>query len=44
MARVRSAQLCGEDVRDRWHNALKNVNDGQEIDPESIHIKVHPVN
>jgi salicylate hydroxylase len=43
MARVRSAQLCGEDVRDRWHNALKNVNEGQEIDPESIHIKVHQV-
>lgn len=39
-ARVRQAQLCGEDVRDRWHNALKKVNNDEEIDPESIHIKV----
>ena len=41
-ARVRQAQLCGEDVRDRWHNALKQVNDGEEIDPDSIHIKACP--
>lgn len=26
-------------MRDRWHNALKNVNEGIEIDPDSV--KVH---
>src|SRR5277367_5855828 len=40
--RVRMAQLCGEDVRDRWHNALKQVNEGEEIDPESLHMRVIP--
>jgi salicylate hydroxylase len=41
--RVRKAQLCGEDLRDRWHNALKQVNEGEEIDPESLHMRVIPV-
>ncbi len=26
-------------MRDRWHNALKNVADGVEIDPESIKMR-----
>ncbi|GAB7357030.1 hypothetical protein MBLNU459_g7856t2 [Dothideomycetes sp. NU459] len=34
--RVRSSQTNGEDVRDRWHSALKDVNDGTEIDPDSV--------
>lgn len=37
--RVRSSQTNGEDVRDRWHNALKNVNEGMEIDPETVKIR-----
>ena len=35
-ARTRRSQTNGEDLRDRWHNALKNVNEGIEIDPETI--------
>ncbi|KAI0602690.1 salicylate hydroxylase [Biscogniauxia sp. FL1348] len=34
--RTRASQTNGEDLRDRWHNALKNVDDGVEIDPESV--------
>src|SRR5271154_4663272 len=41
--RVRNAQLCGEDVRDRWHNALKQVNHGEHIDPESLHMRVSKI-
>jgi salicylate hydroxylase len=36
--RVRSSQTNGEDVRDRWHNALKNANEGVEIDPDSVKV------
>ncbi|KAH8819776.1 salicylate hydroxylase [Xylogone sp. PMI_703] len=38
-ARVRQSQLNGEDVRDRWHNCLKNLDEGVEIDPETVKIK-----
>lgn len=37
--RVRQSQTNGEDLRDRWHNALKNIDEGVEIDPESIKIR-----
>lgn len=26
-------------MRDRWHNALKNIDDGVEIDPDSVKIR-----
>lgn len=38
-ARTRASQINGEDLRDRWHNALKDVDDGVEIDPESLKIR-----
>jgi len=38
-ARVRQAQLNGEDVRDRWHSVLKDVDDDVQIDPEDVKIK-----
>ncbi|KAI0127421.1 salicylate hydroxylase [Xylariales sp. AK1849] len=37
--RTRLSQTNGEDLRDRWHNALKNVADGVEIDPESVRMR-----
>jgi len=37
--RVREAQKCGEDLRDRWHSALKSLDHGQDIDPDSILMK-----
>ncbi|KAF2462276.1 hypothetical protein BDY21DRAFT_10812 [Lineolata rhizophorae] len=37
--RVRASQTNGEDLRDRWHNVLKEFNAGQEIDPEMCKIK-----
>ena len=38
--RTRVSQTHGEDLRDRWHNVLKNVTDGDvEIDPEMVKIK-----
>ncbi|PCH04436.1 Monooxygenase, FAD-binding [Penicillium occitanis (nom. inval.)] len=37
--RVRQSQLSGEDLRNRWHNALKHMNDGTEFDPDDIKIK-----
>lgn len=37
--RTRQSQTNGEDLRDRWHSALKNVEDNIEIDPESVKIK-----
>ncbi|CAK7227150.1 hypothetical protein SCUCBS95973_006445 [Sporothrix curviconia] len=37
--RVRQSQTNGEDLRNRWHNALKDIDDGIEIDPESIKIR-----
>ena len=38
--RVRVSQTHGEDLRDRWHNVLKNVDNDVEIDPEMVKIKV----
>ncbi|KAI8957753.1 putative monooxygenase [Daldinia sp. FL1419] len=38
-ARTRASQTNGEDLRDRWHNALKNVDEGVEIDPESVKMR-----
>ena len=38
-ARTRQSQGNGEDLRDRWHNALKNVDEGFEIDPESVKMR-----
>ncbi len=32
--------MNGEDLRDRWHNALKNLDDDVEIDPEDIKMRV----
>ena len=31
-------------MRDRWHNALKNLDDDVEIDPEDVKIKVSILN
>lgn len=38
--RVRVSQTHGEDLRDRWHNVLKQVDGDAEIDPEMVKIKV----
>ncbi|KAI0883962.1 putative monooxygenase [Annulohypoxylon maeteangense] len=38
-ARTRASQTNGEDLRDRWHNALKDVDEGVEIDPESVKMR-----
>lgn len=38
--RVRQSQLSGEDLRNRWHNALKHLDSGEELDPDDIKIKV----
>jgi salicylate hydroxylase len=38
--RVRKSQLNGEDLRDRWHSALKILDDDVEIDPEDIKMRV----
>ena len=37
--RTRLSQGNGEDLRDRWHNALKNLDEGAEIDPESVKMR-----
>ncbi|KAK0718980.1 hypothetical protein B0T21DRAFT_295507 [Apiosordaria backusii] len=37
--RVRVSQTHGEDLRDRWHNVLKNVEEDVDIDPEMVKIK-----
>jgi salicylate hydroxylase len=37
--RTRLSQGNGEDLRDRWHNALKNLDQGAEIDPESVKMR-----
>lgn len=39
-ARTRASQTNGEDLRDRWHNCLKEVDEDKEIDPEDVKIKV----
>ncbi|KAK4461217.1 hypothetical protein QBC42DRAFT_330385 [Cladorrhinum samala] len=41
--RVRVSQTHGEDLRDRWHNVLKNVDNDVEIDPEMVKIKNRPL-
>ncbi|KAE8451924.1 hypothetical protein EG329_002765 [Mollisiaceae sp. DMI_Dod_QoI] len=38
-SRVRQSQLNGEDLRDRWHNALKDLDEDGEIDPESVKMR-----
>lgn len=38
--RVRRAQTNGEDLRDRWHSALERSIEGEEIDPNTLLIKV----
>ncbi|KAH7064443.1 salicylate hydroxylase [Paraphoma chrysanthemicola] len=38
-ARVRQSQRNGEDLRNRWHNALKNLDDNEEINPEDVMIR-----
>jgi hypothetical protein len=38
---VRRAQTNGEDLRDRWHSALDRMGEGDEIDPDSLLIKVN---
>ncbi|KAK3363199.1 hypothetical protein B0T25DRAFT_32545 [Lasiosphaeria hispida] len=41
--RTRVSQTHGEDLRDRWHNVLKNVDSDIEIDPEMVKIKNRPL-
>ncbi|KAF4620124.1 hypothetical protein G7Y89_g14698 [Cudoniella acicularis] len=38
-ARVRLSQLNSEELRDRWHNALKDLDRNIEINPEDVKIK-----
>ena len=38
--RVRIAQTNGEDLRNRWHSALKGLDDGIVPDPEVVKIRV----
>ncbi|GAA6034655.1 hypothetical protein JCM8097_001101 [Rhodosporidiobolus ruineniae] len=35
-ARVLKTQKTGEDTRRRWHNALRDLDAGKEVDPESV--------
>ncbi|KAK5130890.1 hypothetical protein LTR08_001553 [Meristemomyces frigidus] len=42
-ARTRQSQTNGEDIRDRWHSALKDANEGIEIDPESVKMRNRPL-
>ncbi|GAA5985747.1 hypothetical protein JCM11641_007201 [Rhodosporidiobolus odoratus] len=35
-ARVLETQKTGKDTRRRWHNALRDLDDGKVIDPESV--------
>jgi salicylate hydroxylase len=37
--RTRASQTNGEDLRDRWHGALKGVEENIPIDPESVKIR-----
>jgi salicylate hydroxylase len=41
--RTRQSQTNGEDLRDRWHSALRSVNEGIEIDPESVMMRNRPL-
>lgn len=36
---MRLSQLNGEELRDRWHNVLKDLDRNVEIDPENVKIK-----
>lgn len=38
-ARTRQSQTAGEGLRDRWHNALKDSNEGVQVDPESVKMR-----
>lgn len=38
--RVRQSQLSGEDLRNRWHNGLKHLREGDDFDSDDIKIKV----
>lgn len=38
-SRTRQSQTAGEDLRDRWHNALKNLEEGVEPDPDSVKMR-----
>jgi salicylate hydroxylase len=38
--RTRESQGNGEDLRDRWHNCLKDVEEEREVDPEEVKIRV----
>jgi salicylate hydroxylase len=42
--RTRASQTNGEDLRNRWHNCLKAVDEEKEIDPEDVKIKVRLTN
>ncbi|ORY07028.1 hypothetical protein BCR34DRAFT_489751 [Clohesyomyces aquaticus] len=37
--RTRESQSNGEDLRDRWHGVLKEVDEEREIDPEDVKVK-----
>jgi len=37
--RVRVSQTNGEDLRDRWHGALKGLDEGVDIDPETLYMR-----
>jgi salicylate hydroxylase len=41
--RTRQSQTNGEDLRNRWHTCLKNVDEDREINPEDVKIKVSRV-
>lgn len=38
--RVRKCQKNGEDVRDRWHSALRILEAGEKLDPDQVKIRV----
>ncbi|KAJ4387845.1 hypothetical protein N0V93_008448 [Gnomoniopsis smithogilvyi] len=37
--RTRQSQTAGVDLRDRWHSALKNLDKGVDIDPDSVKMR-----
>lgn len=38
--RVRKCQRNGEDIRDRWHGALKKLDAGESLNPEDVMMRV----
>lgn len=38
--RVRQSQTNGEDLRDRWHSILDNLDEGVDPNPEDVKIRV----